>query len=293
MPSSRLPEPPVRLFLLTALVMTAFAANSLLNRAALADGLIDALPFALIRVVAGAVVLALLVREWPRAGRAQWGAAAALTAYLVGFSLAYVALDAGIGALILFGLVQVTMLAGAVALGDRPALRRWAGAALAMVGLGALLLPGVDAVPDPVAAGLMALAALGWGLYSLAGRGAARPLAMTATNFTLAVPMVAALALPGLFSASLTAPGVALAVVSGAVTSGLGYALWYRVLPALGAARAAVAQLSVPVIALAGGVLVLGESLTWTGALASLVVLAGVALAILPGRKSPAPPTGS
>ena len=293
MPSSRLPEPPVHLFLLTALVMTAFAANSLLNRAALADGLIDALPFALIRVVAGAVVLALLVREWPRAGRAQWGAAAALTAYLVGFSLAYVALDAGIGALILFGLVQVTMLAGAVALGDRPALRRWAGAALAMVGLGALLLPGVDAVPDPVAAGLMALAALGWGLYSLAGRGAARPLAMTATNFTLAVPMVAALALPGLFSASLTAPGVALAVASGAVTSGLGYALWYRVLPALGAARAAVAQLSVPVIALAGGVLVLGESLTWTGALASLVVLAGVALAILPGRKSPAPPTGS
>jgi drug/metabolite transporter (DMT)-like permease len=283
----------VHLFLLTALVMTAFAANSLLNRAALADGLIDALPFALIRVVAGAVVLALLVREWPRAGRAQWGAAAALTAYLVGFSLAYVALDAGIGALILFGLVQVTMLAGAVALGDRPALRRWAGAALAMVGLGALLLPGVDAVPDPVAAGLMALAALGWGLYSLAGRGAARPLAMTATNFTLAVPMVAALALPGLFSASLTAPGVALAVASGAVTSGLGYALWYRVLPALGAARAAVAQLSVPVIALAGGVLVLGESLTWTGALASLVVLAGVALAILPGRKSPAPPTGS
>ena len=292
MQSSRLPDP-VRLFLLTALVMTAFAANSLLNRAALADGLIDALPFALIRVVAGAVVLALLVREWPRAGRAQWGAAAALTAYLVGFSLAYVALDAGIGALILFGLVQVTMLAGAVALGDRPALRRWAGAALAMVGLGALLLPGVDAVPDPVAAGLMALAALGWGLYSLAGRGAARPLAMTATNFTLAVPMVAALALPGLFSASLTAPGVALAVASGAVTSGLGYALWYRVLPALGAARAAVAQLSVPVIALAGGVLVLGESLTWTAALASLVVLAGVALAILPGRKSPAPPTGS
>ncbi|WP_333830752.1 DMT family transporter [Pararhodobacter sp.] len=276
----------MRLFLLSALVMTAFAANSLLNRAALADGLIDALPFALIRVLAGAVVLALLVRERPRAGRAQWGAAAALTAYLVGFSLAYVALDAGIGALILFGLVQVTMLAGAVVLGERPAPHRWAGAALAMVGLGALLLPGVDAVPDPVAAGLMALAALGWGLYSLAGRGAARPLAMTATNFALAVPMVAALALPGLLSASLSVPGVALAVLSGAVTSGLGYALWYQVLPALGASRAAVAQLSVPVIALAGGVLLLGESLTWASAAASLVVLAGVALAILPGRKS-------
>jgi len=278
----------VRLFVLTALVMTAFAANSLLNRAALAGGLIDALPFALIRVLAGAVVLALLVREWPRAGRKQWGAAVALTVYLVGFSLAYVALDAGIGALILFGLVQVTMLAGAVALGERPAPRRWAGAALALAGLAALLLPGVDAVPDAGAAGLMALAALGWGLYSLAGRGAVRPLAMTATNFALAVPMVAVLSLPGLFSASLTMPGVALAVVSGAVTSGLGYALWYGVLPALGAARAGVAQLSVPVIALLGGVLVLGESLTWASAAAALVVLAGVALAILPARKTPA-----
>lgn len=283
----------MRLFLLTALVMTAFAANSLLNRAALAEGQIDALPFALIRVLAGAVVLALLVREWPPAGRAQWGAAVALTAYLVGFSLAYVALDAGIGALILFGLVQVTMLAGAVVTGERPAMRRWAGAALAIIGLGALMLPGVDAVPDAVAAGLMALAALGWGLYSLAGRGAARPLAMTATNFALAVPMVAVLTLPVLFSSEMTATGVALAVVSGAVTSGLGYALWYAVLPALGAARAAVAQLSVPVIALAGGVLLLGESLTGASAAASLVVLAGVALAILPARKKAASPTGS
>jgi len=279
----------VRLFLLSALVMTAFAANSLLNRAALADGLIDPMSFALIRVLAGAMVLALLVREWPRARWFEWGSALALTAYLVGFSLAYVALDAGIGALILFGLVQVTMLAGAVAGGERPAPRRWAGAALAMVGLGALMLPGVDAVPDAVAAGLMALAALGWGLYSLAGRGAARPLAATATNFALAVPVVAVLAVTGWLTtgqsgATLTLAGVALAIVSGALTSGLGYALWYAVLPALGAARAAVAQLSVPVIALAGGVLLLGESLTPAGAVASLIVLAGVALATLPAR---------
>mgnify|MGYP001489415390 CR=1 FL=1 len=280
----------MRLFLLTALVLTAFAANSLLNRAALAEGLIDALPFALIRVVAGAVMLALLVRERPRAGRAQWGAAAALSLYLVGFSLAYVALDAGIGALILFGLVQVTMLVGAVVSGERPAMRRWAGAALALTGLGALLLPKVAAVPDAGAAGLMALAALGWGLYSLAGRGTERPLAATASNFALAVPMVAALALPGLFSAELTGAGVALAVISGAVTSGLGYALWYAVLPALGAARAAVAQLSVPVIALAGGVLLLGERLTPASTVASLVVLTGVALATLPPRKGTKPP---
>lgn len=264
--------------------MTAFAANSLLNRAALAEGLIDPMSFALIRVMAGAAVLALLVRERPGTGRAQWAAAAALTAYLVGFSLAYVALDAGVGALILFGLVQVTMLSGAVAAGERPAMRRWAGAALALTGLGALMVPGVEAVPDTPAAALMAVAAVGWGLYSLAGRGARRPLAATATNFALAVPMVGLLALPGLAHATLSTQGVALALVSGALTSGLGYALWYKVLPALGAARAAVAQLSVPVIALVGGVVLLGESLTLSGAAASAVVLTGVALAILPTR---------
>jgi len=275
----------MRLLALTALVMTAFAANSLLNRAALAEGLIEPMPFALIRVIAGALVLALLLRERPRLGRAQWGAAAALTAYLVGFSLAYVVLDAGIGALILFGLVQVTMLIGAVAGGERPAPRRWAGAALALAGLAALFLPGVDAVPDAGAAALMALAALGWGLYSLAGRSAARPLAATATNFLLATPMVALLALPGLTATIPSPAGVMLAVISGAVTSGLGYALWYAVLPALGAARAAVAQLSVPVIALIGGVLLLGETLTLAAVGASAVILAGVALATLPSRR--------
>ncbi|MCC5972174.1 MAG: DMT family transporter [Pararhodobacter sp.] len=280
----------MRLFLLTALVMAAFAANSLLNRAALAGELIDPLSFALIRVLAGALMLVLLVREWPRPARAQWGAAAALTLYLVGFSLAYVALDAGIGALILFGVVQVTMLSGALVSGERPAARRLAGAALAMAGLGALLLPGAQAVPAPGAAGLMALAAVGWGLYSLAGRGAIRPLAVTATNFALAVPMVAVLALPWLALTTLTHSGIALAVISGAVTSGLGYALWYAVVPTLGAARAAVAQLTVPVIALAGGVLLLGERLTMAATAASLVVLAGVALASLPERNGKATP---
>ncbi|KPQ06129.1 MAG: putative permease, DMT superfamily [Rhodobacteraceae bacterium HLUCCA12] len=274
----------MRLFVLSALVMVAFAANSLLNRAALADELIAPLPFAVIRVIAGALVLALLVRERPRVGWPQWGAALALSVYLVGFSLAYVALDAGIGALILFGMVQVTMLAGAIAAGERPGLRRLAGAALALAGLGALLLPGAQAVPAPGVALVMVAAAVGWGLYSLAGRGAARPLATTATNFALAVPLVTIVSLPWLSAAGMTAPGVALAIVSGAVTSGLGYALWYAVLPALGAVRAAAAQLSVPVIALAGGVALLGESLTPQALAASAIVLAGVALASLPGR---------
>lgn len=275
----------MRLFLLSALTMAAFAANSLLNRAALAGEMIDPMSFALVRVLAGAVVLALLVREAPVLARGPLGMAAALTTYLVGFSLAYTALDAGIGALILFGTVQVSMLAGALVLGERLSARRWAGAGLALAGLVALMLPGVEAVPAAGPAGLMVLAGLGWGLYSLAGRGTARPLAATAGNFVLAVPMVALLALPFLGAARISLEGLALAVVSGAVTSGLGYALWYSILPMLGAARAGVAQLSVPVIALAGGVALLGERLSPEAAGASALVLAGVALASLKPRR--------
>ncbi len=279
----------MRLFLLTALTMTAFAANSLINRAALAEALIEPLPFALVRVTAGALVLGLMVRERPALTAARIGAAAALTAYLVGFSLAYVALDAGIGALILFAGVQVTMFAGALAAGERPGAARWAGAALALGGLGAMFLPGVDAVPAPGAAALMAVAAIGWGLYSLAGRGARRPLAQTAANFIVATPMVALIALPFVGTAPQPA-GIALAVVSGAITSGLGYALWYRVLPGLGATRAAAAQLGVPVIAMFGGILLLGESLSAAALLAAAVVMAGVALATLvPDRRAIGP----
>mgnify|MGYP002620578255 CR=1 FL=1 len=279
---------PLRLFLLGALTMSAFAANSLLNRAALADGSIDPMSFALLRVLAGAVVLWLLVREAPGLARGPLFMAAALCTYLLGFSLAYVALDAGIGALILFGTVQVTMLSGALVSGERLGARRWLGAALALAGLAALMLPGVEAVPAAGPAALMLLAGLGWGLYSLAGRGAARPLAVTAGNFLLAVPMVALLALVWwCFGGDATSSrrGVALALVSGAVTSGLGYALWYAILPALGAVRAGVAQLSVPVIALLGGVALLGERLGAGALMASALLLAGVALASLPARR--------
>lgn len=264
--------------------MLAFAANSLLNRAAVGGGQIGAMPFAVIRVLAGALVLGLLARARPT--RANLAPALWLTLYLVGFSLAYAALDAGIGALILFAGVQVTMLAGAVALGEHPPPRRFAGAALALAGLAALLLPGTGAVPGLAPALLMAVAAGGWGLYSLAGRGSAAPLRATAANFLLAAPMVALAALP--FGLGEVAPmGVGLALVSGALTSGLGYALWYRVLPELGAGRAAVAQLSVPVIAILGGALWLGEALSLGATLASAVVLAGVALATTPARRPP------
>tara|TARA_R110002124_G_scaffold106467_15_gene258339 strand:- start:347 stop:1186 length:840 start_codon:yes stop_codon:yes gene_type:complete len=275
----------MRLLVPVSLVMTAFAANSLLNRAAVAGGQISPMGFALIRVLAGAVTLAVLTRAparpWP--ARANLVPALALSAYLIGFSLAYLALDAGVGALILFAGVQVTMLTGALVSGEPLPPRRLIGAGVALLGLAVLLLPGAQAAPGPVPVLLMGGAALGWGVYSLAGRRVRNPLAQSAANFILAVPMVALAALPFGW-ASMTWQGAGLAVLSGAVMSGLGYALWYAVLPALGAGRAAVAQLSVPVIAILGGVVFLGESLSGLALLASAIVLAGVALASFPAR---------
>jgi drug/metabolite transporter (DMT)-like permease len=275
----------MRLFLLTALTMLAFAANSVLNRWAVGPGHIGAVEFAMIRLVAGAVMLAGLVL-WQRGGwawpgsRGRAGGVLGLSAYLLGFSQAYRGLDAGTGALVLFGTVQVTMFAGALITREVVPARRWVGAALALGGLGLIAAPGSVALLPLV---LMAVAGVGWGIYSLAGRGAADPLAATAWNFLLSVPLVLPL---GLLAGVATpdATGVALAVVSGAVTSGLGYALWYTVLPQLGAARAAVAQLTVPVIAALGGAVLLAEVpglLFW---LASAFVLGGVALASLPYR---------
>jgi len=275
----------MRLLVPVSLVMTAFAANSLLNRAAVAGGQISPMGFALIRVLAGAVTLAVLTRAparpWP--ARANLVPALALSAYLIGFSLAYLALDAGVGALILFAGVQVTMLTGALMSGEGLPARRLIGACLALLGLGALLLPGAEATPGLAPVLLMGAAAVGWGIYSLAGRKVQNPVAKSAANFILAVPMVALAALPFGW-ASMTWQGAGLAVLSGAVMSGLGYALWYAVLPALGAGRAAVAQLSVPVIAILGGVVFLGESLSGLALLASAIVLAGVALASFPAR---------
>lgn len=274
----------MRLFLLTALTMLTFAANSVLNRWAVGPAHIGAVEFAMIRLVAGAVVLAALVL-WQRGGLAWPGAKGraagvlGLAAYLVGFSLAYRGLDAGTGALVLFGMVQVTMFAGALLAREVVPARRWAGAGLALSGLALIAAPG--AVPlAPVM--LMAAAGIGWGIYSLAGRGSVDPLAATAWNFVLAVPLVLPLALAGVEVPNAT--GVVLAVVSGAVTSGLGYALWYAILPRLGAARAAVAQLTVPVIAALGGAALLAEPPGWRFWLAAVLVLGGVAWASLPYR---------
>jgi drug/metabolite transporter (DMT)-like permease len=274
----------MRLLLLTALVMLAFAGNSLLNRLALAgaDGTGPA-AFALVRLASGAAVLLAIVIL--RSRKADWAAlvrplgAGALALYVLGFSFAYVTLQAGVGALILFGGVQITMFAGALLQGERIAPRRWLGAGIAFAGLVVLLWPQGAAVPDGKGAALMAAAAVGWGVYSLLGRGASDPTGATAVNFALALPLgvIVFVMQPD----GLGARGAVLAVVSGALTSGAGYALWYAVLPRLAPSAAAVAQLTVPVIAAAGGLLLLGELPGARFILASALVLGGVGLSLM------------
>lgn len=277
----------MRLLGLVALTMMAFAANSVLSRAALAGGGLDAVAFGAIRLLAGAVMLAGLCRV--RRGGLRLGGArrvagvGTLLVYFFGFSYAYDALDAGLGALVLFGLVQITMFAGGLIAGDRPPARRWIGAMLALGGLGWLLWPGGAVAVSLPHAAAMALAGIGWGVYSLIGRGARDALQDTAANFVIAAAIVT---LPGLWLGQIGAGpvgllAIALAILCGAVTSGLGYALWYTLLPRLQASVAAVAQLTVPVIAMTGGMIFLGEALSLRFVLASALVLGGVGISVL------------
>lgn len=276
----------MRLFLLTLLTMLAFAANSVLNRAAVGPGLIGPVDFAVVRLLAGAGMLGVLLVLRRAAGRGAWAGwpgrvvgALSLLVYLFGFSLAYGALDAGTGALILFGMVQITMFAGALLRREAVPGRRWVGAGMAFAGLVYLLAPGAGPSGHLVPAALMAAAGVGWGIYSLSARGARDPLGATGWNFILAVPVALVLwAVVPHGGAETT--GIVLAVVSGAVTSGMGYALWYTVLPVLGASRGAVAQLTVPVFAVAGGMAFLGEALTLRFAVAAMLVIGGVGWAL-------------
>ncbi|WP_445943602.1 DMT family transporter [Roseicyclus sp.] len=281
----------MRLIAVSVLVMVAFAANSVLNRAAVGGGQIGALDFALLRAVAGAGMLMVLIRlrggAVPLLAPRRVLGGVMLSTYLIGFSLAYLAMDAGLGALILFGGVQVTMFAGALVLGERPPARRWFGAGLALVGLVWLVWPGAGATAPLWAVGAMAAAALGWGIYSLIGRGSADPLGDTGAAFVWATVLgfVAVLVhTGGSMVNDATWAGMALAAISGAVTSGLGYALWYRVLPRIGASVAGLMQLSVPVIASLGGALLLAEAPTRAMILAGAVVLGGIGWGLWPQR---------
>ena len=262
--------------------MLAFAANSLLCRLALQQAAIDPTSFGSIRLVSGALMLALIVRV--KGGRSQpakadWLAAAMLFAYVAFFSFAYLSLSAGTGALLLFGAVQLTMFTAGLRAGEVFAPLAWGGLTLAVGGLVYLVSPGL-AAPAPLGAALMAAAGVAWGVYSLRGRGAGDPLAATAGNFLRAAPMALLLSVLLAGSARATPGGVALAVASGTITSGIGYVIWYAALNGLTALRAATVQLSVPPVAAFGGVLMLGEPISLRLALASSAILGGIAIVL-------------
>lgn len=272
---------PARLALILVLAMCAFAANSVFCRLALAKTTIDPATFTAIRLGAGAAVLPLLAYATGERGTGgSWSGALALLAYAVCFSFAYVSLTTATGALLLFGAVQATMILSGLLAGERLRPLQWAGLGAAIAGLLALLAPGASA-PAPLGAALMLAAGVAWGGYSLLGRGTGSPLATTSGNFVRAAPLsLAALLFAPLHFDWL---GMLWAVLSGALASGVGYALWYAALPRLTATRAASIQLSVPVIAALGGVVFLSEPPTLRLVLASATVLGGIAL-VLRGR---------
>jgi drug/metabolite transporter (DMT)-like permease len=271
----------------TAGAMIAFASNSILCRLALADGAIDAASFTTVRLVAGAAVLlvvALSTGRGKRRGSGNWFSGAMLFAYAICFSLAYVDLGIAVGALILFGMVQVTLVFAAIATGERPQPRQWLGLVAAIGGFVYLVSPGIEA-PSVEGSALMATSGLAWGVYTLRGRGLADPISATTDNFVRAVPFVLVVSAFMLRDVHATPRGVVLAIVSGGLTSGLGYVLWYVALRSLTATRAAVVQITVPVIAALGGIVFLSEPVTLRLAVATAAILGGVGL-VLAGRES-------
>ena len=272
-----------RAVFLTGVAMLAFAGNSILCRLALRDGAIDPASFTSVRLVSGAVTLMFIFwitrrGDTPRA-HGSWLSACVLFFYAICFSYAYITLSAGAGALILFGFVQGTMIAIGIWSGDRPTTPEWLGWSLAFAGLVWLVLPGVEAPPWS-GASLMAVAGIAWGVYSIRGRTESDALASTASNFMLTIPMVAVLTVVTFTGADISTHGITLAIVSGAITSGIGYVIWYAALEYLSAIQAALVQLSVPAIATAGGVLLLLEPLSLRLLIATALVLGGISIAL-------------
>jgi len=267
----------------TTFALIAFAFNSILCRMALRGGEADAAGFTLVRLVSGALTLIVISyffgKEKNFKGRGNWLSAFFLFAYAICFSFAYLGLTAGTGALILFGAVQLTMITFAIIRGERPNALEWIGLSAAVAGLVYLVLPGLSA-PPLASSALMAAAGASWGFYTLQGKGSSSPLADTTGNFTFAVPMVLIAALPFVGSLHLSSSGLVLAVLSGAVASGIGYTAWYFALKHHTATRAAVLQLSVPVIAALAGILFLAETATARLAVAAALILGGIVLTI-------------
>lgn len=273
---------------LTSLVMVAFAANSLLCREALVSGTIGVADFTIVRLISGASVLWLMVAltsGW-RAIGGNWVSAAALFGYAACFSVAYTTLSAGTGALLLFGAVQISMISWGIIRGERLTALKWLGVLSAFSGLAWLVSPGVEA-PPIIGAALMIAAGVSWGVYSLRGRSSINPAEDTAGNFVRSVPFAVLLYfVPSQDTVAMSSVGFALAIASGALASGIGYALWYSVLPKLAASTSATVQLSVPIIAAIGGVVLLDEPLSIRLAIASAVVLGGIFIFINSGRRA-------
>jgi drug/metabolite transporter (DMT)-like permease len=278
----------------TCLALLAFAANSILCRLALGPQHMDAVSFTAVRIVSGAMVLAIIALlrnpKHVRGPRLQgtFLSALALFGYAIAFSLAYITLKTGAGALILFGCVQLTMIGYGITRGERPRVLEWIGIAAALAGLAYLVIKPDEAAPHPIGAALMAIAGMSWGIYSLRGRGVQDPIAATAGNFIFAAPLALALVPIGFAGDGLpwwprlhfTATGVNLALASGAITSGLGYVIWYHALPGLTATRAATVQLCVPVLAAFGGLMLSAEAITAPLIVSSVLVLGGVGMAV-------------
>lgn len=280
---------PARTAALTLIALIAFAANSILCRLALKEGLIDPVAFTQVRLLSGALML-LPIIAWRRRGAAKfdlalksWCPAGALFAYAITFSLAYVAMGAGVGALILFACVQITMTGIAMVRGLRPGALEWAGIALAFAGLVWLVAPGLHAPPWQSAA-LMGLAGIAWGIYTTLGKGEADAVAATARNFMYSVPFALALFAAGPSWSGASTGGLLLAAMSGAITSALGYVVWYAALKGLGTMQASIVQVASPVLVAFGGVLFLGEVFGLRLAIATVAILGGIALTIWAGN---------
>lgn len=275
----------MRIFLLTTITMIAFGANSIFGRVALEGDAIDPSSYSFIRLLSGAIMLAILVGASSVVSKKNFShgniiSALCLFAYAAAFSFSYVNIETGVGALILFACVQAVMIGWALFEGDRPSLFEWLGIVIAFGAFIWLVSPGLEA-PDPIAATLMAISGIAWGTYSLRGKSSSDPLKATAGNFLLSVPMGLVLLFITISSSQITLYGVILAIASGAITSGMGYALWYKVLPQLTSTRASIVQLTVPVVAGIGGLIFLSEPLTFRFVLASALILGGVAISIV------------
>ncbi len=268
----------------TGLALIAFAANSILCRLALGNEGIDASSFTIIRLLSGTVVLLVIIGTTSKmtgsSTKGSWTASFMLFLYAITFSYAYISLDTGTGALILFGSVQITMILLSLISGTRLHFTEWAGVTIAFTGFVYLILPGVTA-PSTIGFLLMTVSGIAWGIYTLKGRDSKSPLMDTAFNFLRTTPLVILLALATITNSNYSSEGILLALLSGGITSGIGYTIWYIALGSLSSTQAAVLQLSVPVIAALGGVIFVSEAITFRLTISATLVLCGILMVIL------------